>query len=388
MRKDVLLNLTTRSRSVAGQMVYKEAPILARATQSTTNHSSHEAPPFSSSARRRAVCQSLRIRSRSPDAQQTPIGQPPTETPQRTFPVPFIPLPNHNGALLYLRINGKAGGAFMVDTGANGNLISESLVTRLGLKTHPAGGGTGTFGPPLNHADVPLITLPLTQGTETTTLDINLTNGATSFAVAPPEQLQIFFADGILGVPFLTNGAVSFDFVTHSMGFTYPGSLSPAQVKVLGFGGADGAILPLTPCNGDCVSVPATLSDGRSSHRVDLQVDTGGGSTLIPFAVANELSLKSVGTTQIDGGTAGHKVLGQVELPSLSLGGLQLTNLTVTATNSLVNPTASKPGEEVQPHLGMDILKNYRILLDYPAKVMYLQPNTSKELLTQPPNPK
>ena len=312
---------------------------------------------------------------------QTQDGQPPKETPQRMLPVPFIPLPGHGAALVYLRINGKEGATFLVDTGADGNFITESLVARLGLKPYPALGDDGIplkpFGTPLFYADVSSLSLPAVKGTETGTLDITLTNSAAAFAVVTPEQLgQGFFVDGSLGAPFLKEEAVSFDFVSRTMGIAYPGGLSPTQVEALGFGGKGGAVLPLTRCNGNCVSVPATLSDGQSSRRVDLEVDTGGVSTLIPLETAKALSLKSVGTEEILGGTAGKRVLGRVELPSLALGEVQLTNLTVSTTQSLAIPTPPKAGEDPSAHLGMDILKNYRVLIDYPAKVMYIQPNS------------
>jgi hypothetical protein len=96
---------------------------------------------------------------------------------------------------------------------------------------------------------------------------------------------------------------------------------------------------------------------------------------MIPREAAKALSLKAEGRQPMTGGSAGYRMHDRFHLSSLTLGGLKLTDVPVLSTDNLATTVQDTRKKDPPPILGMDILKNYRVLIDFPGRMMYLQPN-------------
>jgi predicted aspartyl protease len=304
-----------------------------------------------------------------------PTAQTPAERPQQCVVSVISPLAEHGGPLIHVRFNDSdAPATFIVDTGSGGSLIVQALADRLGMKASPYLQADGkpweTFGRPMDA--VPIDSLLIEGPPEQPLWRLNMMGDR--FGVATREELY-FPADGVLGMEGLASSALLFDFAGGRMDVIIPGALSPAQVRSFGFGGADGAALPLSRLakypnfsikgDLDLFSVPVVLGSGSKSTQVDLLVDTGAQLTVIPREAAKALSLESTGKHPLVGGSTGPSELNMAKVSSLSLGGIRLADVPVLYPDRKDYPAI----------LGMDILKNYRVLLDFPGRMMYLQPN-------------
>jgi predicted aspartyl protease len=316
-----------------------------------------------------------------------PVAQAPAEKPQQSFISVISPLAGHGGPLIRVRLNDSAASAtFLVDTGAGSSLIAQSLADRLGLKARPALNADGKpwepFGKPTDA--VPIDALLIEGPPEQPLWRLNLLGGG-QFDVATPEQLYLP-VDGVLGMEGFESSALLFDFAAGRMDVILPGALSPAQVRSYGFNQPGGAALPLSRLtkypnfsikgDSDLFSVPVLLNNGSKTTQADLLVDTGSQVTVIPRAAAKELSLKPFGQRPLAGGTGGSMQANQAQVSSLSLGGIRLTDV----------PVLYPDRKDHVAILGMDILKNYRVLLDFPGRMMYIQPPDPGFSMPRPDN--
>jgi hypothetical protein len=73
-------------------------------------------------------------------------------------------------------------------------------------------------------------------------------------------------------------------------------------------------------------------------------------------------------------------------LTSLTLGGVKLTDVPVLSTDNLATPVRNPHKKDPPPILGMDILKHYRVLLDFPGRMMYIQPPDPSLTMPRPDN--
>jgi predicted aspartyl protease len=299
-----------------------------------------------------------------------PVAAVPAARPQQGYVIPFTPVPDdHGGPLVKVRINDKVDATFIIDTGTPGCYISESLATKLGLTATspimtPDGKPGSVFGKPARAVTLDRLELAPKPGGGP--LIIQPFNGP--FVVLKNEQLWVspsLTADGILGATFLENFAAGFDFISHQMILFQPGVLSDAQAQGLGCAGPGGAEIPLTDNGLDQFFVSALLDTGTASRSAGLLVDTGSKLTVIPQADAKALSLKSEGKQPLIGGTDPYAVLDRAQVASFSLGDIRLLDRSVLYPDRKDYPAI----------LGMDILKGYKVLLDYPAHKMYLMPN-------------
>jgi predicted aspartyl protease len=318
-------------------------------------------------------------------------AQTPAERPQQCVVSVISPLSGDGGPLIHVHFGDSAEVAtFMVDTGSGGSLIAQALADRLGMRASPYLQADGkpweTFGRPMDA--VPIDSLLIEGPPEQPLWRLNMMGDR--FGVATREELYIS-ADGVLGMEGLASSALLFDFAGGRMDVILPGALSPAQVRSYGFGGVGGAALPLSRLTKypnfsikgdlDLFSVPVVLGSGSKATQADLLVDTGAQLTVIPREAAKALSLKSTGKHPLVGGSTGPSELNMARVPSLTLGSIRLTDVPVLYPDKKDYPVI----------LGMDILKNYRVLLDFPGRMMYLQPShpdiSTPKTDTPPPDP-
>jgi len=288
----------------------------------------------------------------------------PTQLHQHLHKVDYVPA--KMGAfllgmpLVHVKINGVADATFMVDTGANNSIISTNLAKRLGLRLQPA---VSDEGIPIRWKGKPGI---MTQVTLLEIGQIKANNGL--FQVLDDKDYRIISGsiyDGVIGANLLQNSAILLDGQQHILGFCLPGALSSEQLKQLGL--PQPYTVPLTRTTRNRWLVQAQFSNGSNSGSESLLLDTGSNTTSLSGQLAQKVHLKITGqVNQKD--ESGTSIADTGRVDTVHLGDLALLNFPL-----IIQPSS----EEILPTLGMDILSGYRVLMDFPAKKMYLQSNTA-----------
>ena len=289
----------------------------------------------------------------------------PTQEHQTISQMDFTPAKNgtrfSGQPLVHVKINGIADATFLVDTGASSSFIDTSTAKRLGLRLQRAVSDNGqpiTLNGRQEQATMTQITLFAIGHIQV--------NNAT-FLVLPDSNLQAGSGsvyDGVIGANMLAGSAILLDSPQHKFGFCLPGALSPQQLGQIGL--AHPYVLPITTSGGKWFA-QAELTKGSSTNDADLLVDTGSNTTGISTVLAEKLHLNATDLgVQHDVYTT--KVVGMGQVDILHLGDLTLRDVPITVRAA---------SESLPSLLGMDILSSYRVLIDFPAKKMYLQSNTA-----------
>ena len=289
---------------------------------------------------------------------------PPTQEHQTISQMDFTPAKNGTQflgqPLVHVKLNGILNTMFLVDTGASSSIIGTSTAKKLGLRLQPAVSNNGQPITLNGHREQ----ATMTQVALFTIGHIQVNNA--TLLVLPDSNLQAGSGnayDGVIGANMLEGSAILLDSQQQKFGFCLPGKLSPQQLNQIGL--THPYVLPLTS-SGDKWSVQGELTKGNSVGDEDLLLDTGSNATGISTALAEKLHLNPSGLgVQHDIYTT--KVVGMGQVDTLHLGDLTLRDISITVRAA---------SETLPSLLGMDVLSNYRILIDFPAKKMYLQPNT------------
>ncbi|HTE17917.1 MAG TPA: aspartyl protease family protein [Armatimonadota bacterium] len=294
-----------------------------------------------------------------------PVGAFQEKTPagRRSTTIPFEPLgiSNMPTPLIRMRLNGVTTGTFLVDTGATTTTITDRLARQLGLPLKPAV-PTGDAAPGPGPGDQPIefVTLERLQLGNLTLADVLV-------AVIPAERLSKAWGegvDGVLGANVLIHGAALFDFERGKFGFFMSGALSPAELKKEGFDGTVFVSMKESQYGWRLVDVPVGFNDQATEN---LLLDTGSSITTLPSQLARNLKLDPLGPK----GTAvtfyGQSTEDTAFVKRLSLGSQRMRNV-------LVAYRTDQDSKQV-PLLGIDVLSRFRILIDFPAKKLYLTEN-------------
>lgn len=130
--------------------------------------------------------------------------------------------------------------------------------------------------------------------------------------------------------------------------------------------------LRLAEPNDTAIIVPVTI-DGKGPY--DFVIDTGATLTCVGESLASELALPEprgvVGRGATIGGSGNIRL---VQIESLRIGATEATNVMACAVD-LSN--IRQLGLDVRGLLGLNVLKNFRVTLDFERKVMRLEPNTT-----------
>lgn len=315
------------------------------------------------------------------------------DTPQEVaMAVSLIPLPGHGPSYILVRPNGEMNAKFLVDTGSDFVVIAQSLADRLGLKSHPYFGANGKpgfwHGKQAKAVTLDSLEFPDAVGSSThPSLRGEYLVLPDSDLFIPPDLAHLTeagtYIDGIIGTPILNLFAAIFDFNAHSLTLYSPGKLSAKQARLTGAFGPGGISLPLSLAPGQTENrryfIPVGLTSGGVSRVVSLAVDTGAEMTIVPRWVVEDLHLKKTGQ-QRQYGPEGDFQAGEVQVPVLALDNLQKLNA------SVIYPLKG----DFFPVLGVNILSGYKVLMDFPAKKMYLQPilPAAPPVAEKPPAPK
>ncbi len=294
----------------------------------------------------------------------------PTKEHQLLSPSSYIPLKRQAAGpgygeqpVLICAINGQSA-KLMVDTGASVCILSQKIVQQLGLKTEPAFLDDGK--PSLWKGK---------QGTATLASSFKVSNVSFTqipFRVLPDQEFMLAPEapndtryDGIVGANLLEHFAVLIDASQHQFGLCLPGDLYLKQVADYGL--TQPYTVPITKKDDSRWYVEAQITNSSVVTTETLALDTGSNTTQISDAAAQALHLKIVGQDHQTNAYGG-RMVGQASVETLRVGNLTLSGTSVSVT----------PATKDQPSvLGMDILSGYRVLIDFPAKKMYLQSNTA-----------
>ena len=122
----------------------------------------------------------------------------------------------------------------------------------------------------------------------------------------------------------------------------------------------------LTPASSGLRAFMVEVKEGKKQHREALELATGSPFTLLSAEAAQALKLtpepqklRSVIGTEVT-------VFNQAHVSQLALGSVMLENVLVAY------PDGAMP-EHFSPRLGMDIISRLRLLIDTPAKKLYVK---------------
>lgn len=115
------------------------------------------------------------------------------------------------------------------------------------------------------------------------------------------------------------------------------------------------------------VLVPASIN-GKGPYLFAL--DTGAGQTVLSSELANELGLKQ-GEKKEAVGAGGKVSVSMSMVDSIAIGAAKVDNLSVVITDLSLLRMAT--GEKLDGILGYNYLKNFRVTIDYPKKLLRLE---------------
>ncbi len=273
-------------------------------------------------------------------------------------------------ALIKVQLDHSISGTFFVDTGSATSVISTSLVQKLGLVTEPAVSNGKPYmidGKQATMATIPVLKLGV----------INFPSQP--FVVKNDKFLATLSGssfDGIIGINILHRMATRWDFKNHLLTFFYPGQLDPIDFRQLNF--INPSILPITEDTKENGLWYASIkmSNGLVSIDQRLMIDTGSNLTIIPNSDAQHLGLKPY-DQKLSHTFGGSSILDVANIETLQVGDLTLPEFPISIR------AASLKNEAYL--LGLDVLSNYQVLIDFPAKKMYLQPDTPSVNITIKP---
>src|SRR6185436_9851258 len=116
--------------------------------------------------------------------------------------------------------------------------------------------------------------------------------------------------------------------------------------------------------------------EGRigNSEPLLIALDTGAGATVIHQPVAEKLGLQPRRTSTL-GGAGGRVASGIIERVDVTLGGVQLNDLTLQAID--LGPIHARSGKQTAMIIGYDVLRRYVTEIDYDTHELVLhEPRT------------
>jgi predicted aspartyl protease len=266
--------------------------------------------------------------------------------------VPMLVQDRH--ASVNVLVNGVAF-RFLLDTGADYNVISPEAAAKLGLKLSeerfPASGGGGSIDP------VPFARIDdLAVGTAHLRDEI-------AFVIPLPVEFKY---DGVLGANFFRAFSPRFDYADSRLGLTLSQYFKPP---------AGVTAIPIQLVNNQKILVNATAAGISGLY----SLDTGAGDALTIFTpVVERYGLRSIYTPSIrvrsGVSVSGRDVADTVRLPEISIGPHRFAK--VVADLSLARGGLFGSDGWIG-NLGAEIFRRFTVTIDYRTKSLYLEPNAN-----------
>lgn len=269
--------------------------------------------------------------------------------------------PSRDGqALVPVRINASLTGIFLVDTGSSKSCITDALAAKLGLRPVSA---VGSDGKPMLLGDkrAQMVTVATLQIGTFRVLDSH-------YLIVSQRTLSDLIGqrvDGIIGADVPRQYPMLLDFSQRHLTLFYPSPLTDEEMK--GAGMDDAVSVPVVDPEGRFIfTAKANLANNDRRAEDSLLIDTGSAITMISGSAAQQLQLKAASENRNYPTLFGPLVIERTILPDLSLGNVHLENLWVRY--------APEARFFYPPHLGVDFLSHFRMLLDFKQRVIYLKP--------------
>ena len=258
-------------------------------------------------------------------------------------------------------LNGVPGPVFMVDSGADRNILSLRTAQKLGLQTgrlrqeQKVGFGDGLiYTAPREYVDARVDSIPIAQ----------------TMAVIDLNRFERHFShttDGILGVPFFQRFIVKLDFSIHLMTL-YPA----AHYSYRGLGSR----IQLIPASKNFVVVPVVVGGSNGvRHPAQVIIDTGSNATLMLYedctrALHLESSLAHAQEAKAYG-LNGYYPIKRGSIPYLLIGNAETRNLPV----DYIDPNGeTHPVRQSVGAIGTGILQGFQsVIFDVPHRRMIFE---------------
>jgi PDZ domain/Aspartyl protease len=275
-----------------------------------------------------------------------------------------IPLEIDNNIIfLKVRVNGSRPLKFVFDTGASVSGINSALLAELGLKPGRQAQGTATGGN---------IQVGLINGVSLSVEGAEVANqiiASLSLAETPCVEF-----DGFIGYDFINQFIVEIDYQAKVI------NLYDRRTYVYS---GQGRIVPLVLAGRRTPLVLTNITVDRGRSIVSrLELDTGGDSAFIinsPFVKRHELmrSLsRSVAGSQVGAGGEQKLVVGRVK--NVQLGPFTIDSPILSLSQDTQGFGASEESDGI---LGGEVLRRFKVILDYSRQRLILEPNSD---LNQP----
>jgi hypothetical protein len=268
-----------------------------------------------------------------------------------------------NFVFIQVRVNGSEPRSFLLDTGANASFLNEALANSLRIAVehqHESNIGTGEASTRLGFSKN--VTLSLSG------VDVP----AKRVAVAPLADLESTVGrpiDGILGTDLFRRYVVTIDYAARNIILEDP--------KLYAFHG-NGELIPLRLSGGRPFVKATVIPVGSDPIEGLFVVDTGDDSTLglhTPFVEKYKLrSLNQNMIPHLSRGMSGDSRNWRGRVARFQLGKFTIDHPVATFAEAAKGSDADRSYDGV---LGGEILRRFKVTIDYSRRQMILEPNAA-----------
>ena len=272
-----------------------------------------------------------------------------------------IPLELDNNIIfLKVRVNGSRPLKFVFDTGASASVINSKLLDELGLKTQGQVQGSATGG---------AIQVGLIRGVSFSVAGAEVTNqliGAMPFEATMP---CVEF-DGVIGFDFINQFVVEIDYQKGLMNLHNPLTYDYA---------GKGEVFPLQFQQRTPLVETNIIMERASPVKSRLEVDTGGdGTFVIHGRFGKKHGLQQSLSKSLNGSAVGacgeeKRIVGRVK--GVQFGQIMIDNPVLAVSEDVEG--SSSDVDDCDGIVGGEILRRFKLILDYSRKRMILEPNSS-----------
>jgi predicted aspartyl protease len=261
----------------------------------------------------------------------------------------------HGHATTPVVINGVGPFEFIVDTAASAATVTSALTSELGLlpesgKARVQGGGG------VESADFYMLNSLVVAGLET--------RGQPA-AMLDRVQRE-YSAFGVVGADVLSKGVLALDLPKGQISFGRPGDIGDAR-------GPGWTSIPIKLNDVDFALLPMEI-EGK---RVTAVLDTGARRSVVNWAFAKKLRLspgseRVVRAEAVEGATAQTTEAHAIEATLIEAGDLEWEQRELTIADLSVFEALGLDNKPAMI-LGLDLLRELRVVVDYGGKRLYLQ---------------
>lgn len=267
--------------------------------------------------------------------------------------------------LVQVRLSTKAGGlvigTFVINAASNISCICQTLADRLGYAGAPAAPKIGktktSTKKPYRVVEVPYVT-------------IGRFPFQPKFVIVSGKDLTSGYGmsvDGVLGGNMMSVVPMLIDYSQQLIILFAPGHLSLDDLKSVDMG--DAIAVPVEDAHGNFdYTCRVAFANGAVKAEEALSIETAGAQTVISAKTAAALHLKPKKPEEKRATVSGPIMWDQASIDHVSLGAA-----TTSDSVTVAYPRKGFPPGTV-PQLGLNVLTQYRFLLDFGGKKMYLKP--------------